>query len=232
MNDGGRHMACTSCRDRKVKCDGQQPSCQRCSRYSVQCVYIPPAKRSKVDADLGALKERLCQPCPHPSGYNAKSISVQAESVLATRRDDAFSTYPPPVKEVTFDNEAALWPASTSSLSTITATDINGFFQNMGNCASAPLSSFQERNSFPPHDQAAWNLPAITPSNTTDASEIREATSLGRERADSVNQGYNGETLSHWPSEGSTSPSNPAPTTRSTSIDAYEAVPPNVRNDL
>lgn len=59
MSDGGRHMACTSCRDRKVRCDGGQPSCQRCSRYSMHCMYMPPSKQSKVDADLVSMNERL-----------------------------------------------------------------------------------------------------------------------------------------------------------------------------
>ena len=39
--------ACKNCRQHKAKCDGQQPSCQRCLDASVRCVY-DDTKREKA----------------------------------------------------------------------------------------------------------------------------------------------------------------------------------------
>ena len=39
--------ACKNCRQHKAKCDGQQPSCQRCQEASIRCVY-DDTKREKA----------------------------------------------------------------------------------------------------------------------------------------------------------------------------------------
>ena len=39
--------ACKNCRQHKAKCDGQQPSCQRCQEASIRCVY-DDTKREKT----------------------------------------------------------------------------------------------------------------------------------------------------------------------------------------
>ncbi|GJE88974.1 Zn(II)2Cys6 transcription factor [Phanerochaete sordida] len=36
-------MACTSCRKRKVRCDGRKPGCVNCERRDVQCTYVSVA---------------------------------------------------------------------------------------------------------------------------------------------------------------------------------------------
>lgn len=54
-------MACKTCRDRKVRCDGGQPSCQKCDRAGHTCVYVPATKYSKADLidAVQSLSERL-----------------------------------------------------------------------------------------------------------------------------------------------------------------------------
>jgi len=39
-----KHIACSRCRDRKVKCDGQKPGCRRCQRLGHPCQYIQGKK--------------------------------------------------------------------------------------------------------------------------------------------------------------------------------------------
>ncbi|KAJ4480881.1 hypothetical protein J3R30DRAFT_3287739, partial [Lentinula aciculospora] len=34
-------MACQFCRGRKLKCDGNRPSCANCDRRGYPCVYTP-----------------------------------------------------------------------------------------------------------------------------------------------------------------------------------------------
>lgn len=36
-----QHLACQSCRERKLRCDRQKPSCERCSNSGIACNYTP-----------------------------------------------------------------------------------------------------------------------------------------------------------------------------------------------
>ncbi|KAJ2603166.1 hypothetical protein GGF39_000304 [Coemansia sp. RSA 1721] len=38
-------LACTTCRQRKVKCDGGRPSCRTCAKFSWPCVYQPSNRK-------------------------------------------------------------------------------------------------------------------------------------------------------------------------------------------
>ncbi|KAI5924966.1 hypothetical protein F4810DRAFT_104944 [Camillea tinctor] len=61
MNTISRHIACKLCRDRKVRCDGGQPSCEKCRRSGETCVYVPTHKPTKADLaqTIESLQERL-----------------------------------------------------------------------------------------------------------------------------------------------------------------------------
>ncbi|KAI0390303.1 hypothetical protein F5Y17DRAFT_70861 [Xylariaceae sp. FL0594] len=61
MNNLSRHIACKLCRDRKVRCDGGQPSCEKCLRAGEKCVYVPTHKPTKADLaqTIESLQERL-----------------------------------------------------------------------------------------------------------------------------------------------------------------------------
>lgn len=49
------------CRDRKVRCGGEQPACEKCRRAGEQCVYLPTQKPSKAELaqTVEALQKRL-----------------------------------------------------------------------------------------------------------------------------------------------------------------------------
>ncbi|KAI0142939.1 hypothetical protein GGR57DRAFT_371612 [Xylariaceae sp. FL1272] len=61
MSNLSRHIACKLCRDRKVRCDGGQPACEKCTRSGENCVYVPTHKPTKADLaqTIEALQERL-----------------------------------------------------------------------------------------------------------------------------------------------------------------------------
>ncbi|KAI1182240.1 hypothetical protein F5B17DRAFT_435844 [Nemania serpens] len=61
MNNLSRHIACKLCRDRKVRCDGGQPSCEKCRRSGETCIYVPTHKPTKADLaqTIESLQERL-----------------------------------------------------------------------------------------------------------------------------------------------------------------------------
>ncbi|KAI3336498.1 hypothetical protein HD806DRAFT_7992 [Xylariaceae sp. AK1471] len=61
MNNLSRHIACKLCRDRKVRCDGGQPTCEKCQRSGETCIYVPTHKPTKADLaqTIESLQERL-----------------------------------------------------------------------------------------------------------------------------------------------------------------------------
>ena len=58
---GSRRVACKVCRDRKVRCDGDQPTCDRCRRAGETCVYSQTYNPTKADLlqTIETLKDRV-----------------------------------------------------------------------------------------------------------------------------------------------------------------------------
>ncbi len=58
---GLRHMACKTCRDRKVRCDGGLPACGKCQRAGEECIYTAGSRKTKTDLveSMEVLQERL-----------------------------------------------------------------------------------------------------------------------------------------------------------------------------
>lgn len=58
-----RRTACDVCRERKVRCNGERPGCQRCRRLGHQCSYTVVKRqditRSEVSQALMTLQVRL-----------------------------------------------------------------------------------------------------------------------------------------------------------------------------
>ncbi|KAJ1806255.1 hypothetical protein LPJ75_005097 [Coemansia sp. RSA 2598] len=40
-------QACTSCRQKKIRCDGKKPTCSACIRSSGECLYVPSRRRGR-----------------------------------------------------------------------------------------------------------------------------------------------------------------------------------------
>ncbi|PVH72164.1 hypothetical protein DL98DRAFT_502707 [Cadophora sp. DSE1049] len=79
MNGVARHTACKLCRDRKVRCSGEQPACETCQRAGEECVYVPACRPNKVDLvqTVETLQERLDK---------AEDLIRQMESQAQTNR--------------------------------------------------------------------------------------------------------------------------------------------------
>lgn len=55
-----KRLACMICRKRKLKCDGQRPSCSTCSRLGHDCAYDEQRRKSGPKRGyVKALEERL-----------------------------------------------------------------------------------------------------------------------------------------------------------------------------
>src|SRR4051794_33521910 len=69
-------LTCVNCRNRKIRCDGAQPSCGICTAYSESCFYDKPPPMSQVIAMVEKLKE-LEDTIEELKNNNDKTISVQ-----------------------------------------------------------------------------------------------------------------------------------------------------------
>ena len=54
-------ISCTTCQQRKVKCDKAQPTCSNCAKHRTRCIYVAPALplRKKKKSPEGDLECRL-----------------------------------------------------------------------------------------------------------------------------------------------------------------------------
>ncbi|KAI2617409.1 fungal-specific transcription factor domain-containing protein [Hypoxylon sp. NC1633] len=50
-----KRLACNPCRDRKVRCDRQHPTCGRCAKLGNNCIYSSPSKQTVSKLDLSRL---------------------------------------------------------------------------------------------------------------------------------------------------------------------------------
>ncbi|ORY03481.1 hypothetical protein BCR34DRAFT_70232 [Clohesyomyces aquaticus] len=87
---GSRRIACEKCRDRKVRCGGELPACDRCCRAGENCVYSQTQNPTKADLlqTIETLKERLAdlqqnqqEDKPEPSPHHPSSSLSSAASV-------------------------------------------------------------------------------------------------------------------------------------------------------
>src|SRR4051812_2467754 len=55
-------QACDACRKKKVKCSGEKPSCNNCSRLGTHCTYLPSTRKRGPRVGLvESLEKRLQQ---------------------------------------------------------------------------------------------------------------------------------------------------------------------------
>lgn len=76
------------CRDRKVRCGGDQPACEKCRRAGEECVYLAAQKPSKADLaqTVEALQKRLAEVTLHisyvPPGHQTNGQSINSSYLL------------------------------------------------------------------------------------------------------------------------------------------------------
>ncbi|KAI9883289.1 MAG: hypothetical protein M1823_004951 [Watsoniomyces obsoletus] len=78
-------LACYACRQKKVRCSGELPSCKHCLRWRISCVYktrtqkAPPRKVSKSSAEDGTLRTE--------SGKRRKSKDVVVSAAKSSEME-------------------------------------------------------------------------------------------------------------------------------------------------
>ncbi|MCJ1441562.1 MAG: hypothetical protein MMC23_002051 [Stictis urceolatum] len=181
-----RRMACSSCRELKVKCDGGQP-CQRCQRYGFQCLYVPGPKAAKTaetaESNVESLSKRL-RKSPYPEStisVAADTFQEQAESELAVHRRatpstpapsvvNPYSSAPSPIGA--FDGDAAAWqywsgtaaPQRSQSNAGSEMNDLNAMAVNHLHPVRSTNSNASSLNAIP-GDMLAAGVAGWTPSS-------------------------------------------------------------------
>ncbi|EHK39353.1 hypothetical protein TRIATDRAFT_133358 [Trichoderma atroviride IMI 206040] len=73
-----RRIACKLCRDRKVRCGGEQPACEKCRRAGEECVYLSTQRPTKADLlqTVEDLQKRLDEAEAHIAKMSASINAV------------------------------------------------------------------------------------------------------------------------------------------------------------
>ncbi|OTA96529.1 hypothetical protein M434DRAFT_27667 [Hypoxylon sp. CO27-5] len=176
-----RHMACKVCRDRKVRCDGNQPACDKCIRSGDECVYAPPSlpSRQELAQTIESLQERLGEYTMfyHTMAATFGGYTVKAEAqILEQSRNSQCTGLPSPYstsmlsQTPTLDLQMSYPPAPPRT----TLFLPNGDFRSLGQAYGDPDDSndfFGSLQNCRPPTRAATHvpeeIPLVSPVSTT-----------------------------------------------------------------
>ncbi|KAK4240605.1 hypothetical protein C8A03DRAFT_13118 [Achaetomium macrosporum] len=123
MNGVSRHIACVSCRDRKVRCNGEQPACEKCRQAGEKCVYLPTCRPSKADLaqKVDTLQQRLGKSRVLPTNMHqanvnaAGDIAERAEAYIRKMENEANCS-----RATSYFSPTAMSPVSLPSATPVT----------------------------------------------------------------------------------------------------------------
>lgn len=99
-----RHTACNMCRDKKVRCDGEQPSCSKCRQSGEECVYVPvpTPTRATLANMVKELQDRLGTICSHTRFLTdqPRRLTTNRASRGTAAYHDTAATAPSPFKHI------------------------------------------------------------------------------------------------------------------------------------
>ncbi|KAK4221311.1 hypothetical protein QBC38DRAFT_449286 [Podospora fimiseda] len=78
-----RHTACVSCRERKIRCDGRQPACEKCQQGGEKCFYVPSTPRP-TKSELARRVQTLQQRLEKTEAFVVSSLAFQGLPTPAT----------------------------------------------------------------------------------------------------------------------------------------------------
>ncbi|ORY07212.1 hypothetical protein K493DRAFT_332834 [Basidiobolus meristosporus CBS 931.73] len=198
-------QACDVCRKKKVKCDGNRPSCSNCIRLNATCTYLPSFKKRGPRQGPPAMEEefaggsieffrRLSAPSTiQPINIERRDVSVRSSSLPVEASTNMISI---PVLSTSYNN------FSNFSHIPIPSFDAGGtpFFGNIGSLA-LPEGPQPYQNERPKEEADA------------EEEEVVEEESAVREKVEQVwSQSYLGNTSGlHSLSTGGSKEKTPSP---------------------
>lgn len=98
-----KRIACVVCRKRKLKCNGEKPSCGTCSRLGHTCAYDEIRRKSgpkrgyvkELEARLGSSTSRAVYYCVGKQMLNEELCLAQVETQLKTKAHSKASSNGP-----------------------------------------------------------------------------------------------------------------------------------------
>ena len=109
------NLACTTCRNRHIKCDGAGKQCSRCKQFNLVCEYTEAEK--KVVISIKYL-DRLQQQISKLKTENANLRSLKKSASLSNTNIESQSNFNNDTKSQTFDNSDAKNKHETADEST------------------------------------------------------------------------------------------------------------------
>ncbi|KAF1994618.1 hypothetical protein P154DRAFT_567250 [Amniculicola lignicola CBS 123094] len=137
-----KHIACSRCRERKVRCDGEKPSCRRCERHGQTCEYVQGKKQQVKSEWVQHLRTFSAQP-GKPKGTpvprcQASSFSDPRSSCPSSYFPNKHSSQGTRSPSPCFPAVAAPVSGATMSVSQHALSRVESSSVNTWNIASAP----------------------------------------------------------------------------------------------
>ncbi|ORY69607.1 fungal-specific transcription factor domain-containing protein [Pseudomassariella vexata] len=155
-----KRLACNQCRERKVRCDRQQPQCSRCAKVGSSCHYSSPSKQTISKSDLSRLL------------FTMHSRLEHAEAKLALAPPPLSSPqYTLPWNDMSYMAAAAQGQASVVSASELNSSNLAQIGPSSAAAPAANEWSYREfRGDF--HEVHEVPFSAIAPTASTDFSMV------------------------------------------------------------
>ncbi|RMZ00252.1 hypothetical protein D0862_06820 [Hortaea werneckii] len=166
--------ACDECRLKKLKCTGEQPTCSRCGREGIRCIYSPqkpmgrPKKRQRMEAAEEDGEAFYPQPQQQQEGHLAPLQPVSKPDRIGAAKEDL--DFPP------FAMEFAQANANTAATATAAAADVTTKtsdwtswedFEKFLDTGGAELHPFLSSNHWSTEVPGQDALPGLTPDFAT-----------------------------------------------------------------
>ncbi|GAB1744788.1 hypothetical protein NU219Hw_g2604t1 [Hortaea werneckii] len=164
--------ACDECRLKKLKCTGEQPTCSRCGREGIRCIYSPqkpmgrPKKRQRMEAAEEDGEAFYPQPQQQQEGHVALLQPVSKPDRIGAAKED--SDFPPFAME--FSQASGNTTAATAAAADVTTTTSDwtsweDFERFLGN--GEELHPFLSSNNWSAEVPGQDALPGLTPDFAT-----------------------------------------------------------------
>ncbi|XXG94119.1 hypothetical protein Hte_000371 [Hypoxylon texense] len=91
--------ACRICKELKVKCTKEHPSCSNCLNAGIECVYLPARSRRKRSGINGEAEKQDDSDLPGEAGEKQTQLQTQAPASAQAQAQAHMSTTPVPVQQ-------------------------------------------------------------------------------------------------------------------------------------
>ena len=184
--------SCDTCNESKVRCSQTKPSCTRCQKQGVVCVYGLSRRSHKSAPRVGASRPSPTIDTSLSQDDSAAATDAETSSGNPSARHSISSVLSPSFQDTEGTAAAASNQPQTCSdqpsinfIDKLSSTDFNlpslicnEGIESLGNCAMSPFALFDQFDTLVPHDLLNNSESPSQPPQL--ASELSDGCQIGR----------------------------------------------------